>query len=137
MIKPDPLPGDKDASIGMLVLSRFVVELDHESPAVRLHEATLFRYSGPGRTFPFTIEENNPFTTATLTLRDVQQVPARMVIDTGAVGSIAYFSRSFAIPNRLTRNAPWHRRPIQWADRLESNASLWDRWGSTGPWCII
>lgn len=105
VIKAGPLPGDKDASIGMLVLSRFVVELDHESPAVRLHDPNQFRYSGPGRTFPFTIEENNPFTTATLTLRDGQQVSARMVIDTGAVGSIAYFSRSFAIQNKLTERA--------------------------------
>jgi hypothetical protein len=28
-----------------------------------------------------------------------------MVIDTGAVGSIAYFSRSFAIRNKLTERA--------------------------------
>jgi hypothetical protein len=38
VIKPASLPGDKDASVGMLVLSRFVVELDHDHPAVRLHE---------------------------------------------------------------------------------------------------
>jgi PDZ domain len=105
VIKPDPLPGDKDASIGMLLLSRFVVELDHESPAVRLHDPGTFRYSGPGRVFPFTMEDNNPFTAATLTLRDGQQVAARMVIDTGAVGSIAYFSRTFAMKNRLTGRA--------------------------------
>jgi hypothetical protein len=105
VIKPGALPGDKDASIGMLLLSRFVVELDHESPAVRLHEPETFRYSGPGRTFPFSIENNNPFTSATLTLRDGRQVAARMVIDTGAVGSIAYFSRSFAIQNKLTERA--------------------------------
>ena len=105
VIKAGELPGDKDASIGMPVLNRFVVELDHESPAVRLHDPAVFRYSGPGRTFPFTIEENYPFTAATLTLRDGQQVEARMVIDTGAVGSIAYFSRSFAIQNRLTERA--------------------------------
>ena len=105
VIKPDALPGDKEASIGMLVLSRFVVELDHESPAVRLHEPETFRYSGPGRAFPFSIEDNNPFTSATLTLRDGRRVAARMVIDTGAVGSIAYFSRSFAIQNKLAERA--------------------------------
>ncbi len=105
VIKPAPLPGDKDASIGMLVLSRFVVELDHESPAVRLHDADSFRYSGAGHSFPFTIEENNPFTTATLTLRGGQKVEARMVIDTGAAASIAYFSRSFAVQNKLAERA--------------------------------
>jgi hypothetical protein len=105
VIKSGALPGDKDASIGMLVLSRFVVELDHESPAVRLHDPTQFHYSGPGHGFRFTIEDNYPFTVATLTLRDGQQVSARMVIDTGAVGSIAYFSRSFAIQNKLTERA--------------------------------
>ena len=105
VIKPNALPGDKDASIGMLLLSRFVVELDHESPAVRLHEPETFRYSGPGRAFPFSIEDNNPFTSATLTLRDGRRVEARMVIDTGAVGSIAYLSHSFAIQNKLAERA--------------------------------
>jgi hypothetical protein len=94
VIKPTSLPGDKDASVGMLVLSRFVVELDHDSPAVRLHEPDGFRYNGPGRAFPFSIEENNPFTSATLTL-----------IDTGAAGSIAYLSRSFAARHRLSERA--------------------------------
>ena len=105
VIKPGPLPGDKDASIGMLLLSRFVVELDHASPAVRLHDPAAFRYSGPGRALPFTIEDNNPFTTATLTFRDGQPVTARMVIDTGAVGSIAYFSRTFAAKARLAERS--------------------------------
>jgi hypothetical protein len=105
VIKPSPLPGDKDASVGMLVLNRFVVELDHDSPAVRLHEPEGFRYSGPGRAFPFSLEENNPFTSATLTLRDGTEVTARMVIDTGAAGSIAYLSRSFALRHRLSERA--------------------------------
>ena len=105
MIKATPLLGDKDASIGMLVLSRYVVELDHESPAVRLHEPEQFRYKGPGKAFPFTIEDNNPYTTATLTLRDGKELTARMVIDTGAAGSIAYLGRSFAAQNRLAERA--------------------------------
>ncbi|MCU1237969.1 MAG: hypothetical protein JWP63_5936 [Candidatus Solibacter sp.] len=105
VIKPTPLLGDKDASIGMLVLSRYVVELDHDSPAVRLHDPDQFRYTGPGKAFPFTIEENNPYTTATLTLRDGKEVPARLVIDTGAAGSIAYLSRSFAAQHKLTEHS--------------------------------
>jgi len=105
VIKANPLLGDKDASIGMLVLSRFVVELDHDSPAVRLHEPENFRYSGPGRAFPFTLEANNPYTAATLTLRDGKEVTARLVIDTGAAGSIAYLSRSFAAEHHLAERA--------------------------------
>ncbi len=105
VIKATPLLGDKDASVGMLVLSRFVVELDHDSPAVRLHEPENFRYSGPGRAFPFTLEANNPYTAATLTLRDGKEVTARLVIDTGAAGSIAYLSRSFAAEHRLAERA--------------------------------
>ena len=54
---------------------------------------------------PFTIEDNNPFTAASLTLRDGQQLAARMVIDTGAVGSIAYFSSSFATRVRLAERS--------------------------------
>jgi hypothetical protein len=105
VIKPTPLLGDKDASIGMLVLSRYVVELDHDSPAVRLHDPDTFRYNGPGKAIPFTIEDNNPYATATLTLRDGKEVTARLVIDTGAAGSIAYLSRSFAAQNKLPERA--------------------------------
>jgi hypothetical protein len=105
VIKTAPLLGDKDASIGMLVLKRFVVELDHDSPAVRLHDPESFRYSGPGRAFPFTIEENNPYTSATLTLRDGKEVTAHLVIDTGAAGSIAYLSKSFGAQHRLAERA--------------------------------
>jgi len=105
VIKATPLPGDKDASIGMLVLSRFVVELDYDSPAIRLHAPDAFHYSGTGRTFPFTLEESNPYTSATLTLRDGKEVTARMVIDTGAAGSIAYLSRSFAEQHHVTERA--------------------------------
>jgi hypothetical protein len=105
VIKTTPLLGDKDASIGMLVLSRWVVELDYDSPAVRLHEPEQFRYKGSGREFPFTIEDGNPFTTATLTLRDGKEVSARLVIDTGAAGSVAYLSHSFAAVHRLAERA--------------------------------
>ena len=105
VIKAAPLPGDKDASIGMLVLKAFVVELDHDAFAIRLHDPARFKYSGPGRSFDFTMQDNNPFTTATLSLRGGQRVEAKMVIDTGAVASTAYFSRSFALQNRLAERA--------------------------------
>ena len=80
----------------MLVLSRFVVELDHDSPAVRLHEPESSATPDRAARSRSRIEDNNPYTTATLTLRDGKEVTARMVIDTGAAGSIAYLSRSFA-----------------------------------------
>ncbi|MEO8596949.1 MAG: PDZ domain-containing protein [Candidatus Solibacter sp.] len=105
VIKAAPLPGDKDASIGMLVLKAFVVELDHDAAVVRLHAPSSFRYSGPGREFAFTLLDNNPFTTATLTLREGRRVEAKMVIDTGAVASLAYFSRSFALQHQLAEGS--------------------------------
>jgi hypothetical protein len=52
VIKPDALPGDKDASIGMLVLSRFVVELDHESPSVRCTNPRRFATPAPAAPSP-------------------------------------------------------------------------------------
>jgi hypothetical protein len=105
VIKSAPLPGDKDASVGMLVLKAFVVELDHDAAVVRLHDPAVFTYTGPGRSFAFTMQDNNPFTTATLALRGGQRVDAKMVIDTGAVASIAYLSRSFALQNQLAERA--------------------------------
>ena len=96
IIRSQPLLGDKDASIGMLVLAKYVVEIDHDGAMVRLHDPGEFRYGGPGQAVPFTMENGNPFTTATLTLRRGVEVTAQMVIDTGAAGSTAYFSKSFA-----------------------------------------
>ena len=136
VIKPGPLPGDKDASIGMLVLSRFVVELDHESPAVRLHDPALFRYSGPGRAFPFTHRGKLPVHRGDVDPARGQQVSARMVIDTGAVGSIAYFSRSFAIQNKLTERALASVPDTHGPDGLPDRAlRRWARWVSTVRWC--
>lgn len=105
VIKAKPLAGDKEGTIGLMMLGRFVVELDHVAPALRLHDAESFRYSGPGQAIPFTIENQNPFVTVSLTLSKDEEVQGRFVIDTGAAGSIAYLARSFAGRNRLPEHA--------------------------------
>jgi hypothetical protein len=110
VIKPKPLPGDKEGVIGLMLLGKYVVELDHASPAVRLHNAEKFRYSGPGQAIPFTIENQNPYVTVSLTLRSGDEIRGHFVIDTGAAGSIAYLAKSFAdrirLLARVVKSAP-------------------------------
>ena len=101
VIKPKPLAGDKEGTIGLMMLGRFVVEMDHVTPAVRLHPAESFRYNGPGQAVPFTVENQNPYVPVSLTLSKGDEAQGRFVIDTGAAGSIAYLAKSFASRNRL------------------------------------
>jgi hypothetical protein len=101
VIKPKPLPGDKEGVVGLMLLGKYVVELDHAAPAVRLHNSEKFRYSGPGQAIPFSIENQNPYVDVRLSLRSGDEIRSRFVIDTGAAGSIAYVAKSFADQNRL------------------------------------
>jgi hypothetical protein len=124
VIKPDALPGDKgfDRHAGAQPLcGRTGSRVAGRTPA-RTRRVPLFRFVA----FPFSIEDNNPFTSAT-TLRDGRRVVARMVIDTGAVGSIAYFSRS-------TDTISWPSGPASVSDTMGRTACRIDaalsRWVS-------
>lgn len=52
--------------IGQTVFRDYVVEVDYDAQALRLHDATRFRYSGPGQTLAMTMQDGNPLVEATL-----------------------------------------------------------------------
>jgi hypothetical protein len=114
VIKPTSL--GKDGIVALANFARWVTEMDCETPAVRLHEAESFRYSGPGEAIPIAIEQSNPVVEAQLVLgpdggaagTSVDEIRGRFVVDTGAASSIVYLSRSFVERTRLAdRNLQW------------------------------
>ena len=52
-------------NIGLGVLRQYVVEWDYDAPALRVYDAALYKYSGPGREVPFTLQQGSPFVNAT------------------------------------------------------------------------
>jgi PDZ domain len=110
VIKPTPL--GKDGIVALANFRQWVTEMDYQTPAVRLHDAATFRYDGPGEAIPLTIDQTNPLAEVRLRLgpQDApsDEIRGRFVVDTGAAGSIAYLSNSFAERMRLAeRNLRW------------------------------
>ena len=97
--------GDRfDGLLGYDVLSRAVVEIDYEKPAVRFHDPTVFRHDGRGELLPLTLDMNLIHVATTL-VQDGRTIPARLVIDTGAGGACglflaAPFVREHRLPGR-------------------------------------
>lgn len=106
VIKPAPL--GKDGIVALANFRQWVTELDFETPAVRLHDAAAFRYSGPGAALPLAFVETNPLLEVRLQFGATDEVRGRFVVDTGAAGSIAYLTSSFFERARIAkRNCRW------------------------------
>ncbi|HTX38538.1 MAG TPA: PDZ domain-containing protein [Bryobacteraceae bacterium] len=106
VIKPTPL--GKDGIVALANFRPWVIEMDYQTPAVRLHDSASFRYDGPGQAIPLSIEQTNLLAEARLVLDDGDEIRGRFVVDTGAAGSIVYLSSSFAERTRLAaRNLRW------------------------------
>ena len=94
IIKPIAL--GKDGIVGLYNFRRWVTEMDYETPAVRLHAAESFRYRGSGEAVGVSIQQTNPLVEVRLSLGAGDEIHGNFVVDTGAAGSLAYLSRSFA-----------------------------------------
>ncbi|MCP5119471.1 MAG: PDZ domain-containing protein [bacterium] len=81
--------------IGMTVLKRYVVELDYAPPSLRVYEPSRYKYSGPDRAVPFTLDQGSPFVTATLYLPKDEPIEARFAVDTGGGRPAGYLTQSF------------------------------------------
>jgi hypothetical protein len=118
VIKPKRFNFD-DGVIGMALLSPYVIELDYQAPAVRLHPPETFYYGGPGKAVPFSLRDDNPYTDATLEFGNESSVSARMAIDTGGAGSIAFLTQTFAEHHPdLIRSVIWIRDSGARASRI-------------------
>jgi len=128
VVKPNPL--GKDGIMGLYALSRWVTEMDYETPAVRLYDAGSFRYRGAGTALPMTLERTNPLVEARLTLGGGEEIRGRFVVDTGAAGSILYLTRTFVERTRLLD------RKLTWAaDSLGASATRIERF-AVGPYAV-
>jgi hypothetical protein len=87
--------------IGQTVFSQYVVEVDYEAPAIRLHDREHFHYSGSGSILPLVLDNANPFVSATLTMPNGKSFSARVAVDTGGGSDIAMFSKGYVDKNDL------------------------------------
>lgn len=87
--------------IGLMTFRQYVVEVDYETPAVRLFDPERYQYPGSGHALPFLADQDNPFVTVTLTLPKGDDLQARLAVDTGGGAFFALLSKSFVDKNQL------------------------------------
>jgi hypothetical protein len=99
----------EDGLIGAAVFADFIVEVDLQAPAFRLHSPASFRYRDHGAPIPCDLWSSNPHVIASLTIDDRDPPEARMTIDTGAGGiAEAFLTPRFNDRLRgLGRTIPW------------------------------
>jgi hypothetical protein len=103
------LMGHDDGVIGAAVFDDFIVEVDLQAPALRLHSPASFRYRDHSAPIPCELWAQNPQIIASLTVDDQEPVKARMTVDTGAGGiADAFLTPRFNDRLRgLGRSIPW------------------------------
>lgn len=73
-----------DGLLGYDFCKRFVVEIDYINKRINIHEPKTYNYNGPGKIIPLTENRGHIFINSTLSLANGQQVPVRLLVDTGA-----------------------------------------------------
>jgi hypothetical protein len=88
-------------NIGQTVFRQFIVEVDYETPALRLHDRATFHYTGPGKTLPLTMDNGSPFVDAVLVTPNGKSFTARVSVDTGGGSPLVMLSKPFVDKNDL------------------------------------
>jgi Aspartyl protease/PDZ domain len=86
--------------LGYDFISRFVVEIDYQKKLMILHNPEIWSYRGTGAIVPITFDDGIPYFEAHLTIPTKSDLPAHMVADFGAAGSIT-FTAPFVKANDL------------------------------------
>ena len=86
--------------LGYDFISRFVVEIDYEKKLMILHNPEAWSYRGPGAIVPITFDDGIPYFEARLSIPTKSDLPAHMVADFGAAGSMT-FTAPFVKANNL------------------------------------
>lgn len=86
--------------LGYDFISRFVVEIDYEKKLMILHDPQTWRYQGAGAIVSITFDDGIPYLEAQLTIPTKPDLPAHMVADFGAAGSMT-FTAPFVKANDL------------------------------------
>jgi hypothetical protein len=102
-------PASDEGVIGSAIFTDFIVELDFQRPAVRLHPPASFPYQEHGARSPIELWSFNPHVQALLTIGDQDPVDARMTVDSGAGGlADAFLTPRFSDDlRRRGGNIPW------------------------------
>jgi PDZ domain/Aspartyl protease len=78
-----------DGIVGADVLKELVVEIDYATHSVILHDPAHFTYAGRGAVLPFAYwNDYDPLVTGEITVPGQPPIPVRMLIDTGAGGTV-------------------------------------------------
>ncbi len=95
-----------DGILGYEVLQRYVVEIDYEGRAVSFHDRKQYRPPAGAVRLPIGFNHGRvPVTDVRVTLPDGRTVTARVLIDTGAGGSLG-LNRAFAKKHRIELENP-------------------------------
>jgi hypothetical protein len=86
--------------LGYDFISRFVIEIDYAKKLIILHNPETWRYRGNGAIVPITFDDGIPYFEAQLSIPTKPDLPAHMVADFGAAGSMT-FTAPFVKTNDL------------------------------------
>ena len=86
--------------LGYDFISRFVVEIDYRKSLMILHNPETWSYRGTGAIVPITFDDGIPYFEARLSIPTMSDLPAHMVADFGAAGSMT-FTAPFVKTNNL------------------------------------
>jgi len=75
-----------DGVLGVDFMRRHVVEFNYASGTVVFHDRRAFVYTGYAQVLPIELQQNLLVVMASLTMPDGEQLPVRLLIDTGRVG---------------------------------------------------
>jgi membrane-associated protease RseP (regulator of RpoE activity) len=86
--------------LGYDFISRFVIEIDYQKKLMTLHNPATWNYRGTGAIVPITFDDGIPYFEARLSIPTNADLPAHMVADFGAAGSMT-FTAPFVKANNL------------------------------------
>jgi hypothetical protein len=86
--------------LGYDFISRFVIEIDYQKKLMILHNPKTWSYRGTGATVPITFDDGISYFEARLSIPTEPDLPAHMVADFGAAGSMT-FTAPFVKANNL------------------------------------
>jgi hypothetical protein len=105
-VLPPAIGRDIDGIIGGEFIKEFVLELDYQAKAIRLHNPATFSYSGPGEAVPIEfVNVTHPVVTATVTPTGGKPIERRFMLDIGSGAALALHSPFVAEQNLLGSGA--------------------------------
>lgn len=74
--------------LGYEIFSRFIVEINYSREVLTLYEPEHFKKRRKWRTLPINVQDTKPFVTTTISINDKEEIPVKLMVDTGASHSL-------------------------------------------------